>query len=106
GYEQMTLEDEGRRGEMMTEEVYVKRIPEATGTIMERAGTRYDMYGKPEVILQFTADGRKKFAEVTRRIAEEGQRANRLGRLAIVLDGKLYSAPTVREEIDSPSAQI
>ena len=35
-----------------------------------------------------------------------GQRNGTLGRLAIVLDGRLYSAPTVREEINSDSAQI
>jgi SecD/SecF fusion protein len=39
-------------------------------------------------------------------IAEIGQRGGPLGRLAIVLDGKLYSAPTVKEEINSTSAQI
>jgi SecD/SecF fusion protein len=64
------------------------------------------MYGKPEVILEFTKEGRARFADVTRLIAEGGQRSGQLGRLAIVLDGKLYSAPTVREEINSDSAQI
>ena len=39
-------------------------------------------------------------------IAESNQRTGRTGQLAIVLDGKLYSAPTVREEINSDSAEI
>ncbi len=67
---------------------------------------RPDLYGKYEIIMQFTDAGRKRFAEVTRDIAAEGQKTGRPGRLAIVLDGTLYSAPTVKEEIDSPSAQI
>jgi SecD/SecF fusion protein len=106
GYEIMTMDYEGRNGQSGTEELFVKRIPEMTGSAMKDAGVRMDMYGKPEVILEFTADGRKRFADVTREIAQGGQQAGRLGRLAIVLDGKLYSAPTVREEIDSPSAEI
>lgn len=106
GYEVMTLEQEGARGETVTEELYVKRIPEMTGDGIENSFARPDMYGKPEVILQFTSEGKKRFAEVTREIAAMGQQNGVLGRLAIVLDGKLYSAPTVREEIDSDSAQI
>lgn len=106
GYEIKTLDWEGRRGETGTEELFVKRIPEMTGEMISNSYARPDMYGKPEVILEFTKEGRARFAEVTRVIAAGGQQAGRLGRLAIVLDGKLYSAPTVREQIDSESAQI
>ena len=106
GYEILTLEYEGARGETGVEEVFVKRIPEMTGEGISNSFARPDMYGKPEVIMQFTKEGRTRFAEVTRDIAAQGQQSGRLGRLAIVLDGKLYSAPTVREEIDSESAQI
>jgi len=67
---------------------------------------RPELYGKPEVILEFTSEGKKRCAEVTRVIADMGQRNGTLGWLAIVLDGRLYSAPTVREEINSDSAQI
>jgi SecD/SecF fusion protein len=106
GYEIKTLDWEGRKGESGTEEVFVKRIPEMTGEMISNSYARPDMYGKPEVILEFTKEGKARFAEVTRAIAESGSRSGRLGRLAIVLDGKLYSAPTVREEINSDSAQI
>ncbi|HTB79840.1 MAG TPA: protein translocase subunit SecD [Opitutaceae bacterium] len=106
GYEAATLDYEGRNGESGTEELFVKRIPEMTGEAISNAFARPDLYGRPEVILQFTDKGKARFAEVTREIAAEGQRSGRPGRLAIVLDGKLYSAPTVREEIDSNSAQI
>ncbi len=106
GYEIMTLDREDRGGEGSVEELFVKRIPEMSGEAIDKAFARPDMYGKPEVILMFTKDGRKKFAVVTGEIAAQGQRAGRLGRLAIVLDGKLYSAPTVKEQIDNDSAQI
>ncbi|MFZ9746819.1 MAG: protein translocase subunit SecD [Opitutaceae bacterium] len=106
GYEVKTLDWETRRGETGVEEIFVKRIPEMTGEMVSNSFARPDLYGKPEVILEFTDAGKKRFAEVTRSIAEIGQRGGPLGRLAIVLDGKLYSAPTVREEINSPSAQI
>jgi SecD/SecF fusion protein len=106
GYEIMTLDYEGRGGEAGVEELFVKRIPEMTGEGIENSFARPDLYGKPEVILQFTSDGKRRFAAITRTIAEEGRRAGRLGRLAIVLDGTLHSAPTVREEIDSDTAQI
>ena len=106
GYEVMTLDYEGRRGETSVEELFVKRIPEMGGKMISDSHARPDLYGKPEVILQFTKEGKVRFAEVTRGIAEGGQRSGRLGRLAIVLDGKLYSAPTVKEEINSDSAQI
>ncbi len=65
-----------------------------------------DEYGRFKIILHFTADGKKAFAAVTGAIAENNQRTGRVGQLAIVLDGKLYSAPTVREEINSDSAEI
>ena len=106
GYEIKTLDHEGRQGEVSVEEVFVKRIPEMTGEMVSNSFARPDMYGKPEVILEFTTEGRARFADVTRVIAEIGQRGGPLGRLAIVLDGRLYSAPTVREEINSDSAQI
>ena len=106
GYEIKLLDWEGRKGETGTEELFVKQRPEMTGEMISNSFARPDMYGKPEVILEFTKEGKVRFAEVTRAIAEGGQRAGRLGRLAIVLDGKLYSAPTVREEINSDSAQI
>jgi SecD/SecF fusion protein len=105
GYEIKMLDYENRGGESAMEELFVKRIPEMTGESIDRALARPDLYGKPEVILMLTKPGRERFAIVTRDIAAMGQ-AGRLGRLAIVLDGKLYSAPTVREQIDSDSAQI
>jgi SecD/SecF fusion protein len=105
GYEVLTLDNEDQP-DVPPEELYVKRIPAMAGDVIEHAYARPDLYGKPEIDFNFTAAGRQQFADVTREIAAEGQRNGRTGRLAIVLDGKLYSAPTVKQEIDSPSAQI
>jgi len=106
GYELMTLESELRNGEIFTQEVFVKRIPEMTGEGVQDSYPTMDEYGRFKIIMRFTSEGRKQFADVTRAIAESNQRTGRTGQLAIVLDGKLYSAPTVREEISSDSAEI
>ena len=92
---------------------YVKRRPEANGSIMAKAGVYGDQYGKPQISLSFTSEGRQRFYEMTKSIVEEHARDfpnsdpnYHPGMLAIVLDGELQSSPTVREPIDSPQAQI
>ena len=55
-------------------------------------------FNEPVVGLQFNAEGAKKFAQVTA--------ANVGRRLAIVLDGKVQSAPNIREAIPSGEAVI
>lgn len=105
GYEILILEDDSRR-DAVVEELFVKIIPEMSGDSIENSFARPDIYGKPEVILQFTTLGSEQFANITREIAETGQQTGQPGRMAVVLDGKLYSAPTVREEINSDSAVI
>jgi SecD/SecF fusion protein len=106
GYEPMLLEQEGRNGEVRTSELYIKRIPAMTGEALSDAYATMDEFGRFKILLRFTKVGAKQFADVTRAIADEGKRAGRLGQLAIVLDGKLYSAPSVHEEIPSGSAEI
>ncbi len=84
----------------------MKRIPEMTGKDISNSYARPDMYGRPEVDMQFTNDGRKRFAEVT------GGRCGVASAVAILAAspscsiGKLYSAPTVKGEIDSNAAVI
>lgn len=106
GYEPMTLEMENRTGESFAEELYVKRIPEMTGTGVADSYPVMDEFGRFKIILRFTNEGKELFSQVTKTIADENTRTGRTGRLAIVLDGKLYSAPTVREQINSDSAEI
>jgi SecD/SecF fusion protein len=107
GYERMVLEQEGRQGgQSYTEELYVKTRPEMTGEGVADSYPTMDEFGRFRIILKFTEQGAKQFADVTKAIADEGRSSGRLGRLAIVLDGKLYSAPTVREQINGGSAEI
>ncbi len=102
GFEEMILETE-RGNAVNLERLFVKRIPELTGDGVERAGVAVDEYGKFRVTLRFTSEGASRFADITRDLSRGG---NGVGRLAIVLDGRLYSAPTVRDEIRGGNAEI
>ncbi len=95
GYEPMVLEMESRKGENFTEELYIKRVPEMTGEGVSDAYPVMDEFGRFKIILKFTKEGSRQFAQVTKAIADDGRRTGRRGRLAIVLDCKLYSAPGV-----------
>jgi SecD/SecF fusion protein len=106
GYEAKTYDQELPDGSDRSEEFFVKRIPEMTGEMIAYSTAQHDTYGKPYILMRFTPAGRKRFAEVTRDIAASGERSGRPGLLAIVLDGTLYSVPTVKEEIDSENAEI
>jgi preprotein translocase subunit SecD len=54
--------------------------------------------GRPEISITFTEEGRKRFADVTRK--------NIGKRLAILIDGKVQSAPVIRSEIPGGKALI
>ena len=75
----------------------MKRIPEATGEIVEDAFVSQTQNGGFQINLEMTADGADVFRQVTERLLNKP--------LAIVLDGKLYSAPNVNGVL-SKSAQI
>jgi SecD/SecF fusion protein len=106
GYELMSMDQDTPNGQTHTYEYYVKRIPEMTGDALSQAYASMDEFGRFKILLRFTKAGGERFRQVTKAIADEGRRTGQLGQLAIVLDGKLYSAPTVREEIPSGSAEI
>ncbi len=71
---------------------------EMTGRYLKDAQVDFDELGKPKVNLQFTSEGGRKFEEVTGRLVGK--------QLAIVLDGKVMSAPQVREKISGGRAEI
>jgi len=82
------------------EPLLLKKEAVLTGEALKNAYVRFDSsaFGQPIVTLEFNPEGTKKFAEIT---------ANNVGRrLAIVLDGKLQSAPRIKEEIPSGEAVI
>ena len=87
--------------------IWVKRLWSADGDIIEEAYAKQDQIGGWEVGLDFTSDGGKIFGDLTGEIANANDpTSGALGRLAIVLDGQLESAPTVKQRIDGGSAVI
>jgi SecD/SecF fusion protein len=98
GYEVLAEEREDRAtGEITERQMFVKRIPEATGEIVEDAFAAQSTTGSFEVNLVMTGEGAKILRAVTEKMVGKP--------LAIVLDGKLYSAPTVNSVL-SRNAQI
>jgi SecD/SecF fusion protein len=87
--------------------IWVRRLWSADGEIISEAYPRQDQMGGWEVGLDFTPEGGNAFAELTGNIADMTNLATGMpGRLAIVLDGQLESAPTVKERIGGGSAVI
>ncbi|MEM6500009.1 MAG: hypothetical protein AAF709_25290 [Pseudomonadota bacterium] len=104
GYEVLSEEIEDRRsGEVFESRYFVKMIPEATGEIIEDAFASQTPNGGFQINLVMTNDGAKVFRQVTERFAPQGNQPGRP--LAIVLDGKLYSAPRIQAVL-SKNAQI
>ena len=104
-YEVLTLRDvDSRTGEITINRYYVRKAADATGKIIKSASGRSDDGISFYVDMKFTDEGSKKFGDLTAKIAEGNSRS--IGQLAIVLDGKLQSAPTVREAIRSTGATI
>src|SRR5439155_21894755 len=75
-----------------------------TGKYVKRAMVSNDpVTNEPEIILEFNSDGAELFAQITRELSPKG---NKYYYLAIVLDGELYSAPRINEEIPGGHARI
>ena len=98
GYEVLYEEIEDRQsGETYERRKFVKLIPEATGEIVADAYASQTQTGGFQINLEMTSEGADIFRAVTERMIGEP--------LAIVLDGKLYSAPTIQGVL-SRNAQI
>jgi beta-lactamase regulating signal transducer with metallopeptidase domain/HEAT repeat protein len=81
------------------ETLYVQRMVLFDQTGVKSASVTKDpVTGRPLIEVRLTDQGRERFAEVTR------QNIHR--RLAIILDGRLYSAPRILQEIPGGMAQI
>lgn len=93
GYEYKTLSERGK-----VENFLLEKQPVLTGDRLMNANVAFDQYGQPIVELQFDNEGAKIFDRVT------FQNIGR--RLAIVLDGKVHSAPVIRDRIPNGRAQI
>jgi len=87
--------------------IWIRRLWSADGEIIEKAYPRQDQMGGWEVGLDFTSEGAQIFADLTGQVAEMSDPVTaQPGRMAIVLDGQLESAPSVRQKIDGGSAVI
>ncbi|MFA5039563.1 MAG: protein translocase subunit SecD [Candidatus Omnitrophota bacterium] len=86
--------------EIEGEKLLVNKVPVVTGDNLETADVKFDQgaFGQPIVGMTLKGEGIRKFADVTK---------NNVGsRLAIVLDGKIYSAPRINEPIPTGEAVI
>ncbi|WP_269524502.1 protein translocase subunit SecD [Coraliomargarita parva] len=97
GYEVLYMESEANDGQTIETPMFIKRIPEATGEIVDRAFASQNQTGGFQINLVMTDKGADIFRNVTEKMVGEP--------LAIVLDGKLYSAPTIQDVL-SKNAQI
>ena len=104
---QLVLDGPGENTEPMTnnasgaggETLHVQKTPLLDYTAISSATvTRNQSSGAPEIGIEFSEEGKELFAAITK------ENLNR--RLAIVLDGHLYSAPVIRSEVSGGKAQI
>ena len=89
-----------------TFELYAIRATERNGRaplegdVIVDAKDDFDQYGKPSVSMSMNTDGARRWAQLTKKVAVTQ------GCIAIVLDGYVYSAPTVPNEITGGNSEI
>lgn len=108
GYEFMLMEEDVG-GKTYYSPYFVFRRADMTGDQLKHAQADMGQYGDPTVSLTFSDKGKKKFGQVTADYAPGGAKNPRQDthrQLAIVLDGKLYSAPRINEAIYGGNAVI
>ena len=97
GYEFMTVSEMDADSPKLRY-YYVSEEVEMDGSGVNMAYANKDQWGKRKIDLRFNSDGAMDFASVTRRNVHR--------QLAIVLDGRLYCAPTIQTAITGGSAEI
>jgi SecD/SecF fusion protein len=100
GYVLLKHVDQQADGTSKLEQFIVKKNPEndLKGDIIKSAGVQRGNLDEPQIDFTLTDDGASKFGKTTRE--------NVGHRLAIVLDGELYSAPNIQSPIESGNGQI
>ena len=89
----------GKNGEKLFPIYLVKKSPELTGGVITEAKATFGSQGvQPEVLMSMNSEGTSKWARITG--------ANIGKRIAIVLDGAVYSAPVVQSKIPSGNSVI
>ena len=100
GYQVLTMKRKDQNGNVGLESYLVeKKLANGlTGKYIKRAFPNRDAMGAPEIDFRFDSVGADKFDQVTKDHVHE--------QLAIVLDGQLYSAPVIQDEIPNGSGTI
>jgi len=91
------VEDHSDKGQVTRRPIFLKKTA-LTGAHLKSAAPSTDQYGRPIVNIEFKSDGAQLFAELTSKMVGKP--------IAIVLDGKIISAPNVNEPITGGKAQI
>jgi SecD/SecF fusion protein len=105
----MLQKDSLRDGSVIYRPLYVEVRNQLPGTSLKDASAQYDMNNQAYISLTFDGAGATRFGQVTSQYAPNGENnlnSNQGRRLAVVMDGTLYSAPTIQEPIYGGSAQI
>ncbi|MDZ4715359.1 MAG: protein translocase subunit SecDF [Cytophagales bacterium] len=76
--------------------------PLMSGEVINDARLDYDQFARPAVSMTMNAAGSRTWAKVTAAAASKSPQ----GRIAIVLDNYVYTAPTVQGEIPNGNSQI
>ncbi len=90
-YQVLKLRDRKPNGTVTESPLVVKRRTEISGKSVANAFRSVDQLGRAVVIIEFNPEGRQKFGQLTE------QNIGR--RLAVILDGQVYSAPVIRSAI-------
>ncbi|HCD35711.1 protein translocase subunit SecD [Chlorobium phaeovibrioides] len=91
--------DEADDGSRLYSLYLVRKTPELTGGVITEAKATFGSQGvQPEVLMSMNSEGTSKWARITG--------ANIGKRIAIVLDGAVYSAPVVQSKIPNGNSVI
>ncbi len=86
------------KGHLLQNRPIILKQTALTGADLKLATPATDQFSQPAIAIEFTDEGAKKFRDVT---------AKSVGKpIAIILDGKVISAPNVNESISGGKAQI
>ncbi len=80
--------------------------PELTGAILKSANLNRDNQGNLEVDMNLTNAGASKFGDFSEKIVSDALSSGVTGRLAVVLDQGVVSAPTVEQRLDQGTVAI
>ncbi len=98
GCELLRREEKLRDGSKRVEQIIVRKKADLSGSIIKNAQVVRGNLGEPQIDFTLNSDGTERFGEITR--------ANVGRRMAIILDGVLYSAPVIQSAIETGRGQI